>query len=541
MTAFNFDVFESKALSTEKIEAGLDKIKAFNSFFHSEVKPSGGIYGVAETLKDNGILERISRNEFGHIRKEYLQNDQLIRVREKINNTTWHEQHFDDHGTHYMTKTYEVQASSGLLMKGYSLTPGSNVVKGNLMAKIDNLGRPVYNKVTDLQLSERVDQLSSKLKDASYRPNDERGHIIADNFGGTPTKENIVPQDFNVNRTEMKAVEKRVRDLKNEGHKVDYEVKVNYTGKDMRPSSFEPQITVDGEKYTKLPEHLRKIYNENPDNKPSIAGKILRTAEENATKAAITVKPYHETGLRYGASAAAATFVKSTVENSALLYKGEISAEEMAVNIVKDTAAGGISGYGVGFVSSAVADQMKNSSHTLIRSVSKIKVPTEAVTFAVMSFDSIVDYAQGEIDGRELAYDLGDNAVAIAGSKIGMAVGTAGATAVAGMLTSGAGTAVATGVVAAGTAVAAPAVVTSVAITSVGILGAMVGTAVATEVYQTAMTTDFENIDQYVATVKDCAAQTIDAAKEFAPEHVEDIKASLNQFAANVNLPFSLT
>ena len=61
MTAFNFDVFESKALSTEKIEAGLDKIKAFNSFFHSEVKPSGGIYGVAETLKDNGILERISR------------------------------------------------------------------------------------------------------------------------------------------------------------------------------------------------------------------------------------------------------------------------------------------------------------------------------------------------------------------------------------------------------------------------------------------------------------------------------------------------
>ena len=541
MTAFNFDVFESRALSTETIEAGLDKIKSFNRYFHSKVKPSAGIYGVAETLRDNGILERISRNELGHIRKEYLQNDQLIRVREKINTTTWRTQFFDECGTHYMTQLGENVSGGGLLFKGYSLTPGSTVVKGNFISKIDNLGRPIYNKVTDLQLSDRVNQLSSKLRDESYRINDDRGHLIADNFGGPGTKDNIVPQDPFVNRSEMKKVENIVRDLKNEGHTVDYEVKANYTGKDARPTSFEPKITVDGKEYKDLPNDLKKIYNENPDNKPSTAKKILRTAEENATKAAVTVKPYHETGLQTGAAVAAATFVKSTVENTAMLYKDEISAEEMAVNIVKDTASGGITGYGVGFVSSAVADQMKNSSHTLIRSVAKIKVPTEAVTFAVMSFDSIVDYAQGEIDGRELAYDLGDNAVAIAGSKIGMAVGTARATAVAGMLTSGAGTAVATGVVAAGTAVAAPAVVTTVAIASVGILGSMVGTAVATEVYQTAMTTDFENIDQYAASVKDCAAQAIDAAKEFAPEHVDDIKASLNQFAANVNLPFSLT
>ena len=191
----------------------------------------------------------------------------------------------------------------------------------------------------------------------------------------------------------------------------------------------------------------------------------------------------------------------------------------MAINIVKDTAQGGLAGYGTGFITSAVADQMKNSSHELIKSVGNIHVPGEAVAFAVMSFDSVVDYAQGEISGQELAYDLGDNAVAIVGGKVGMALATTGAAAV---------------------VAAAPVAVPAVAVVSVGVLGSMVGTAVATEIYQTAMNTDFEHIDQYVASVKECASQAINSAREFAPDHVEDVKASLNKFAQNVNLPFSL-
>ena len=305
-----------------------------------------------------------------------------------------------------------------------------------------------------------------------------------------------------------------------EGHSVDYEVKVNYRGSDKRPSSFEPKITVDGKPYKELPDHLQKIYNDPADSNLSNIDKVIRTAEESATRTAVTIKPYHDTGVQVGAAVAAATFVNSTVENTTLLYKGEISAEEMATNIVKDTAQGGLAGYGTGFISSAIADQMKNSSHELIKSVGNIHVPGEAVAFAVMSFDSVVDYAQGEISGQELAYDLGDNAAAIVGGKVGMALATTGAAAV---------------------VAAAPVAVPTVAVVSVGVLGSMVGTAVATEIYQTAMTTDYEHIEQYAGTVKEYASQAIENVKEFAPQHVDDIKASLNQFATNVNLPFSLT
>ena len=520
MTAFNFDIFEQGGLNIEKIDVGLDRFRSFNKFFNSGVLPNNGAYGATEVLKDNGVLERVSRNDFGYIRKEYSLGDQLIRVREKISDSIWNEQHFDNNGTQYMTKTYVKNPGGGLTMESYSLTPGVTVVKNNFTSQIDHLGRPVLNKVTDLQLSPERGPLSLKLRDSSYLKSDERGHIIADIFDGPATKENVVPQDYYVNRGQMKSVENIVRDLKQQGHTVDYEVKTNYIGNSTRPSSFEPRITVDGKPYNDLPKDLQRIINVAPDENVTSADKIIRSAEESLTKAAVTVKPYHDTGVQVGGAVAAATFVKSTVENTTLLYKGEISAEEMATNIVKDTASGGLAGYGTGFISAAVADQMRNSSHELIRNVGNIKVPGEAVAFAVMSFDSVVDYAQGEIDGRELAYDLGDNAAALAGGKIGFAAAAAGATAV---------------------AATAPVAVPTVAVVSVGILGSMVGTAVATEIYETAMNTDFEHIEQYAASVKECASQAIDSAREFAPEHVEDVRVSLNQFAQNVNLPFSLT
>ena len=519
MTALNFDQFESGGLNIEKMEIGLDKLNIFHRHFSSGVLPIKGAFGVTEVIKENGVIERMARNEQGFIRKEYSRGDKFLRVREKINSTTWNEQHFDDCGTQYMTKTYVNKPGGGLSMESYALNPGVTVVKNNFTSQVDNLGRPILNKVTDLQLNPERGPLSPKLIDSSYLPTDERGHIIAGIFDGPGTKENIVPQDFYVNRSQMKSVEKIVSDLKRQGHSVDYEVKVNYRGSDARPSSFEPKITVDGKPYKELPDHLQKIYNDPADSTLSNVDKVLRTAEESATRAAVTVKPYHDTGVQVGKAVAAATFVKSTVENTTLLYKGEISAEEMAINIVKDTAQGGLAGYGTGFITSAVADQMKNSSHELIKSVGNIHVPGEAVAFAVMSFDSVVDYAQGEISGQELAYDLGDNAVAIVGGKVGMALATTGAAAV---------------------VAAAPVAVPAVAVVSVGVLGSMVGTAVATEIYQTAMNTDFEHIDQYVASVKECASQAINSAREFAPDHVEDVKASLNKFAQNVNLPFSL-
>lgn len=65
MTAFNFDIFEQGGLNIEKIDVGLDRIRSFNKFFNSGVLPNNGAYGATEVLKDNGVLERVSRNDFG--------------------------------------------------------------------------------------------------------------------------------------------------------------------------------------------------------------------------------------------------------------------------------------------------------------------------------------------------------------------------------------------------------------------------------------------------------------------------------------------
>ena len=49
---------------------------------------------------------------------------------------------------------------------------------------------------------------------------------------------------------------------------------------------------------------------------------------------------------------------------------------------------------------------MSQSSSALIQSVGGSCLPAAAVSFAVESYDSISEFAQGKIDGAELAYIL---------------------------------------------------------------------------------------------------------------------------------------
>lgn len=83
------------------------------------------------------------------------------------------------------------------------------------------------------------------------------------------------------------------------------------------------------------------------------------------------------------------------------------------------------------------------------------------------SADAVIDFATGEIDGGELAYELGDSASSVAG---GFAGGTAGAKV---------GAAIGT--------VVAPGVGTAVAAVAGGVVGGVVGTVVASEAYATAV------------------------------------------------------
>ena len=68
----------------------------------------------------------------------------------------------------------------------------------------------------------------------------------------------------------------------------------------------------------------------------------------------------------------------------------------------------------------------------------------------------------------------------------------------------------------------------------------MVGCAVASEAYASAVEFGAEHVDELADKAQEMANKTVDLAKEVVPDQVGNIVASINNFAAVNNLPFSL-
>ena len=151
----------------------------------------------------------------------------------------------------------------------------------------------------------------------------------------------------------------------------------------------------------------------------------------------------------------------------------------------------------------------------MISSLGNAGVPAAAISFGIESYDSINEFAKGQIDGKELAYDLGGNAVGIGGSMAGSAL----AGAAVGSVVPGAGTVVGFGA---------------------GLVGGMVGYAITTEAYSTAVEYGSDNADAYAAKAKEMATDVLEKAKVETPDHVESIRAELNTFAKENGLGFEL-
>lgn len=480
-----------------------ERLTFINRSYMSYLTPENGIYGVTEVLKDNGLVERIGKNEFGHTYKEYLSDGKLYLRREILGSGRNATTSFDDNGTAYLrtvTKLGENKAS----VVSRTISPNTTIVKDNFAATIDAFGRPVLNKVTDLSLNTNDYSPVTKLRDTYYKLNDEVGHLIPNQFGGPASPENVVAQLREVNRgvgSKIRQVEMKVAELKQNGHTVDYEMKTNYVGSDKRPSSFEPKITVDGNECD-LPDDLKKIYNDADD---SAVKNAITTAGEKFGLA-------HETGVKSGLLAAGITLTVSAVDNVSAYVDGEISAEEMAVEIIKDTGTAAALGYGTAFVSTTVAQAMSGSSSALIRSVGGSCLPAAVVSFAVDSYDSISDYAQGKIDGAEFAYELGESAASVAGSFAGGALAGAAAGAVAGPVGAVTGS----------------------------IVGGVVGCVVATELYATAVDLGVEGAEHIAEQAEKLAQGTVQIVEEYIPDKLDDVKNAFADFVKDAKLPFKL-
>lgn len=501
----NFDVMEANAFMPKEIDLS-EKLIGLHKSFSTKLSPENGIYGITETIRDNGVVERLGTNEFGHRVKEYFVDGQITKRREVLGEGNIATTMFDDNGAAYMRK---ISKLDGNLVKTVEnrLMPNASIVKGNYSAFTDAYGRTILSRIDDVVVrpaNEARQSLSNIIRDGSYKPSDHKGHLIADSLGGPASLENIIPQLSTVNQGQFAQVENIVRDLKLQGHKVTYEMKANYVGsKNARPSSFEPRVIVDGVDRTGdlIPDNLKKILNDGSESA------IKKAATGVAEKYGVA----HELGVKSGLIAAGLTFTVSTVDNVSSFIDGEITAEEMVTDIVTETAEAGALGYGTAFISTAVSQAMSKSSTALLQRVGGSCLPAAAVSFAVESYDSISDFAQGKIDGAELAFDLGDNAASIAG---GMAGAQAGAMigSVAGPVGTVAGT----------------------------LVGGMVGCVVASEAYATAVEAGCEGAQILADKAEQLAQNTIDSVKEAMPEKAAEVADAFNDFISSNKLPISI-
>ena len=215
----------------------------------------------------------------------------------------------------------------------------------------------------------------------------------------------------------------------------------------------------------------------------------------------------------YGAALAAGiTFVSSAVIHGTECFNGEITAEEMVREVATETGTAGAIGGATGFISAVVANTMQTSSCELIRNVGGSCLPASAVAFAVESYDSVMDYAQGAIEADELMYDLGHNAATIAGG----AVGGAKVGAMAGSAFGPAGT------------------------LGGGFIGGLVGSAVASGAYETAMKYAPDAAEGIAEQARGFAQEALDVISNEYPERLESARTALNDYFIVHEVPVSI-
>ena len=238
------------------------------------------------------------------------------------------------------------------------------------------------------------------------------------------------------------------------------------------------------------------------------------------------VKANNELGIKSGLTAAMITGAISTVNNIRDVFNGDISVQEAAVNISVEAGKAAALGYATGFISAEVATTAAKSSHKAIQALGKAGVPAAVVSFGIASYDSVINFAQGEIDGTELALDLGKNATGVAGAITGAKFGAA-----------------------------AGSVVPVVGTIAGGLVGGMVGYAVTTAAYATvidAATSGVGALADRAVAVAETAGELRDKAIEMGqgvldfvaantPEAFDTVRIAMNDLASNLRVPFSFS
>ena len=151
-----------------------------------------------------------------------------------------------------------IEDASEILKDGSHLdgkVPKPNVVyeagEHRYLYRTDEVGRIDRAYAEDLQLKLHEGRLPHNSNTPDKEIGDHAGHIFGDLFGGSPELDNLVSQAKDVNLKEYRRIERDWADAlkSNPPKKVEVDIKINYEGSSMRPTSFEVNYKIDGIEY----------------------------------------------------------------------------------------------------------------------------------------------------------------------------------------------------------------------------------------------------------------------------------------------------
>lgn len=143
--------------------------------------------------------------------------------------------HYDDNGNLYRI--------------GNDLQPNTTYTVNGYTYQTDEQGRIISASGT-LRVKDRKERMPIRdtiedIGKGDEKSDDDRGHLIGDQFDGSNGLENMIPQNARINRVVYKNFENQLAKLVKEGKKVTVLVEPSYTGDSHRPDGIWVTYTVD--------------------------------------------------------------------------------------------------------------------------------------------------------------------------------------------------------------------------------------------------------------------------------------------------------
>lgn len=175
-------------------------------------------------------IETHHRNEYNQILN---QSDELIESEVK----------YDDNGKIYK-KNGDLLANTEYTIRGYNY-------KTDDQSRIISVQGDLHWKEHEGRLPLEVD--IHTIGKGSERSDDDRGHLIADEFNGSNGIENLVPMNSELNRNgDYRKLEKEWEQALHDKQNVHVDIEPVYSDASKRPDKFIVKYTVDGEYYEKV-------------------------------------------------------------------------------------------------------------------------------------------------------------------------------------------------------------------------------------------------------------------------------------------------